>query len=109
MKKVRILNQYRDAVLIVFILSFLLNLFSDNPTSSVATSIFIGFWILVINLYKSSYKTSLLLAILFTIFAATATTLEGLLYADKLALWVYIFLITGLIQQIWKSKNETQS
>lgn len=105
--KLSLLKNYRSAILTAIVLIIASDIISSNIKSDIITFGILGLYMCVIYFYRLKSKTTFLIcffiltafSILF-IFTSTSKSTE------KAAVWLFLFLFTGIIQELWQTKNE---
>jgi len=101
------LKNYKSSMLIVIVLIILIDIFFSNTKSDVIVFGVLGLYLFSINFYKLKAKTafSICLFILgaFSIQFIFSSTSD---HTEEAAVWLFLFLFTGIIQGLWQLQNE---
>lgn len=105
--KLALLKNYKSAALTAIVLIIMGHIFFSNIKSDILIFGLLGLYIFSVNLYKLKSKTTFLicfflLAAFSSLFIFTKTSDS----TEKAAVWLFLFLFTGIIQELWQLKNE---
>jgi len=101
-------RQLRFFLLIMTILLIIFDLLSDMQNSNQIIMLISLLWLLTSLGYKLNSNISVIIAFICLFFEIIFYVLENNLLAEKLSVWIFIFLMTGLIQLIFEIKNKSQ-
>ena len=103
-----VFNQITLFVLVI--LGILLDIFVFKFTSDLLILVLIGLWILSVRRYKFEGRVSIGLALGFLTLCPFLLIFKKDLIAEKAAVWVYMFLVVGVIQLFIENfKKEKES
>lgn len=101
------LKNYKSSMLTAIMLVIIANIFFSNIKSDIFIFGVLGLYLFSIIFYKLKAKTafSICLFILaaFSISFILSNTSD---HTEKAAVWLFLFLFTGIIQELWQLKNE---
>lgn len=105
--KFSLLKNYKSAVLTAVVLMVTGHIFFSNITSDVLVFGVLAFYISAIYFYKLKAKTTFIIC--FFILAAFSiqfifTSISS--HTEKAAVWLFLFLSIGIIQELWQFENE---
>lgn len=101
------LKNYKSSMLTAIVLIVMGDVFFSNTKSDVVIFGVLGLYLFSINFYKLESKITFLIC--FFILAAFSVSFifsNTSDHAEKAAVWLFLFLLTGIIQELWKLKNE---
>jgi len=101
-------NIMRFYVTLVLILApILINILLINGFSSIiADLILVSLWILVTLKYRLDSTVTFLMPIILTILCTILVFFKLEDSAQRCAIWIYYFLVTGFFQNVWEHKNK---
>ena len=101
------LKNYKSSMLTVIVLIIMIDIFFSNTKSDVIIFGVLGLYLFSINFYKLKTKTTFLICFFILgaffiqfIFGGTSD------HTEKAAVWLFLFLFTGIIQELWQLQNE---
>lgn len=105
--KLSYLKNYKSSMLTTIMVIIIADIFFSNIESDIFIFGVIGFYLFSIYFYKLKAKTTFLICFFILvafsiqfIFSSTSN------HAEKAAVWLFLFLSTGIIQELWQLKNE---
>ena len=105
--KLSLLKNHKSAALTAIILIIMGYIFSLSNTSDVITFGILGIYIFILNFYQLNAKTTF--SICFFILGAFSILFiftNASNQTEKAAVWLFLFLFIGIIQELWQLKNE---
>jgi len=103
-------NKYKFSILPLTGIVILIDTFFLKFTSSFLILLVVGLWVLNIWLYKFEGRVSIGLALGFLTLCPFLLIFKKDLIAEKAAVWVYMFLVVGVIQLFIENfKKEKES
>jgi len=103
-------NKYKFSILPLTGIVILIDTFFLKFTSSFLILLVVGLWVLNIWLYKFEGRVSIGLALGFLTLCPFLLIFKKNLIAEKAAVWVYMFLVVGVIQLFIENfKKEKES
>lgn len=105
--KLSYLKNYKLPVLTAIVLIVIGDIFLSNIKSDIVIFGVLGLYLFSINLYELKSKTTFLICF----FVLAAFSIQFILsstsdHTEKAAVWLFLFLLTGIIQEFWQLKNE---
>lgn len=105
--KLSYLKNYKSSMLTAIMLIIIADIFFSNTKSDVVVFGILGLYLFSINLYKLKAKTTFLICVFilaaFSILFILTNTSDS---TEKAAVWLFLFLSTGIMQELWQLKNE---
>lgn len=105
--KLSYLKNYKSSMLTAIMLIIIADIFFSNTTSDVVFFGILGLYLFSINFYNLKAKTAFLICFFILvgfsiqfIFSSTSN------HTEEAAVWLFLFLSTGIIQELWQLKNE---
>ena len=89
-------------------LGIFLDIFVFKFTSDFIILFFTGLWILVVRHYKFEGRVSIGLALGFLILCPFLLILKQETVAEKASIWTYMFLVVGVVQEIWSLRDRNK-
>jgi len=89
---------FRDILLASCFFGILFDVFLFGLSSNFIILFFTGLWILIVKLYKFEGRISVVIAFLFLMMCPFLLIFKKDLIAEKVAIWVYIFLVIAAVQ-----------
>jgi len=102
----KFLSKNKFLILIFCGFGILLDIFFLKLTSDFLIFFLTGLWILVVRLYKFEGRVSVAVALGFLILCPFLLIFKKEAIAEKAAIWVYMFLVVGVIQMFIEVKKE---
>ena len=104
----KFLGKNKFLILIFCGLGVFFDIFFLKFTSDFLIFFLTGLWILVVKLYKFEGRVSVGMALGFLVLCPFLLILKKEAIAEKAAIWTYMFLVVGVIQEIWllRSRNK---
>ncbi|MGB9911201.1 MAG: hypothetical protein ACPLKP_01205 [Microgenomates group bacterium] len=107
MKKIKkFIKKYQLVILIFTIFGILFDIFLVKFISDLVILFLAGLWILTIKLYKFEGRDSVKVALGLLILCPILLILKKDFLAEKSAIWVYVFLVIGVIQMMFEVLRE---
>lgn len=105
--KLSYLKNYKSSMLTVIVLAIISDIFFSNFESDIFIFGTLGLYLFSINFYKLKAKTTFIICFFiltaFSILFIFTNTSDS---TEKAAVWLFLFLFTGIIQELWQLKNE---
>ncbi len=95
------LNQHRNYLLLITVLGVWIDIFLLGSFTDLITLILIGLWILVIWLYHVRGRVLAIPATVFLILSPLFSNKGEEAIADRMAVWIFIFLILGVLRELF--------
>ena len=94
-------------LLLIFDMIVIIDIFFSNTKSDVIIFGVLGLYLFSINFYKLKTKTTFLICF-FILGAFSIQFIFGDIsdHTEKAAVWLFLFLFTGIIQELWQLQNE---
>jgi len=104
----KFLGKNKFLILIFCGVGILFDIFFLKLTSDFLIFFLTGLWILAVKFYKFKGRVSVGVALGFLVLCPFLLILKKEAIAEKAAIWVYMFLVVGVIQEIWllRSRNK---
>lgn len=101
--------EYRLALITLFFVGVAIDVFYFHDDSDVRLFLLLLFWFYITRLYRFKVETTLKVALfflgpLFFLFIFVNASF----YSERLAVWIYMFLVLGLVQQVitlWRDEK----
>lgn len=105
--KLSYLKNYKSSMLTAIVLIIIGDIFLSDTKSDAVVFGILGLYLFSINFYKLKAKTTFLICF----FILAAFSIQFIFsntsdYTEKAAVWLFLFLFTGIIQELWQLKNE---
>ena len=105
--KLSYLKNYKSSMLTAIVLVIIGDIFLSNIKSDLIIFGVLGLYLFSVNLYKLKSKTTFLVCF----FVLAAFSIQFIFsstsdHTEKAAVWLFLFLLTGIIQEFWQLKNE---
>lgn len=94
------LNRYQFLILITCVVGVLFDIFFLKFTSDLVILFLAGLWVLTVRLYKFEGRDSIKVALGLLILCPILLIFKKDFIAEKAAIWVYMFLVVGVIQLV---------
>ena len=104
-KLINFLKSWRYIFFFLFIMAIVIDVFVLKKNSDLFLIFSAFLWILTLIGFRLEYRFSILSAILFLVLSSFFLWIQLRAIAEKLAVWAYIFLLIGIIQQIINNKK----
>ena len=101
-----VLSAYKHLVLLISVIGILIDIFVFDFTSDLIILFLTGLWVLVVWLYKFEGRVSIGIALGFLVLCPFLLIFNKEPIAEKAAIWAYMFLVVGVIQQIIEYRRE---
>lgn len=101
------LKNYKSSALTSIVLIIMADIFFSNIESDIFIFGILGLYLFSIKLYELKAKTTFLICV----FILAAFSIQFIFsntssHTEKAAVWLFLFLLTGIIQELWQLKNE---
>lgn len=103
---IQYLYKFRLILLLLTFFGIFLDIFFLKITSSFIVLFLIVFWILSVKLYKFGGRDSVKVALGFLVLCPILLIFNKEAIAEKAAIWVYMFLVVGVIQMMIEVRKE---
>lgn len=105
--KLSYLKNYKSSMLTAIMLIIIADIFFSNIESDIFIFGVLGLYLFSINFYKLKSKTTFLICF----FIMVAFSIEFIFsntsnHTEKAAVWLFLLLFTGIIQELHQLKNE---
>lgn len=98
-------DQHKGYLLTIAVLGIWVDIFLLESTYSLITSILISFWILVIWLYHVRGRILAIPVTIFLILSPLFANKGEETIADRMAVWVIVFLSLGVLQELFRQRK----
>lgn len=102
----KFLSKHRLAVLFLAALGIFFDLFIIDSDYDLRVLFLTGLWILSVRLHKFEARVSIAVGLALLALCPFALIFGRSSVAEKAAIWAYLFLIVGVVQEMAKSRNE---
>jgi len=101
-------SAYKQLVLFICAIGILMDIFIFKLTSDFLIFFLTALWVLTVKFYKFEGRVSVAVALGFLILCPFLLIFKKEAIAEKAAIWTYMFLVVGVIQEIWllRSRNK---
>lgn len=97
---IKILLSRRLAALFLAVLGIFFDIFIIDSSSDLRILFLIGLWILSIRLHKFEAQVTMVIGLALLALCPFALIFSRSSVAEKAAIWAYLFLIVGVIQEL---------
>ena len=99
----------KKTFLLIVLLGLFFDIFVFHSTSDLLILFLAGLWIWSIRIFKFNGRVSIIFALVFLLMRPFLLILDKELIAEKSAIWAYMFLVMGVIQEFIKSMKENRN
>ena len=104
--KIKFLSKNKFLILIFCGVGILFDIFFLKLTSDFLIFFLTGLWILAVKFYKFKGRVSVGVALGFLVLCPFLLILKKEAIAEKAAIWMYMFLVVGVIQMLIEVRKE---